>query len=145
MSEWFEPAAEPEPLTPEPAVVAVNHPEVGSLGNLLTHESVRPLLKLIPDTTDPNLFVGIFVMPLAVYWWALWYPGSEPGGGAYVAQRILSARNERNCWPKPFVLFNIYGCGNNYRPIKPINCRGIRFAWKPSPPWNDVISKRPFC
>ena len=78
------------------AVVAVNHPQVGSLGNLLAHENVRPLLSMVPDFADTNLLVGVFVMPLAVYWWALWYPGSEPGGGAYVAQRILSAKNERH-------------------------------------------------
>lgn len=78
------------------AVVAVNHPQIGSLNNLLTHASVRPLLSMVPDFADTNLLVGVFVMPLAVYWWALWYPGSEPGGGAYVAQRILSAKNERH-------------------------------------------------
>ncbi|HEV2296769.1 MAG TPA: sodium:solute symporter family protein [Tepidisphaeraceae bacterium] len=78
------------------AVVAVNHPQIGSLGNLLAHENVRPLLSMVPDFADTNLLVGVFVMPLAVYWWAVWYPGSEPGGGAYVAQRILSAKNERH-------------------------------------------------
>ncbi|HXQ25850.1 MAG TPA: sodium:solute symporter family protein [Candidatus Acidoferrales bacterium] len=37
-----------------------------------------------------------FCVYLGVQWWASWYPGSEPGGGGYVAQRILSARNERD-------------------------------------------------
>ena len=67
------------------AVVSLRHPDVGSLGALLAHENVRPLLSLVPDFADTNLLVGVFIMPLAIYWWALWYPGSEPGGGAYVA------------------------------------------------------------
>src|SRR3984957_8816824 len=37
-----------------------------------------------------------FCVYLGVQWWAFWYPGAEPGGGGYVAQRILSARNERD-------------------------------------------------
>jgi SSS family solute:Na+ symporter len=37
-----------------------------------------------------------FCVYLGVQWWAFWYPGSEPGGGGYVAQRILSARHERD-------------------------------------------------
>jgi solute:Na+ symporter, SSS family len=37
-----------------------------------------------------------FCVYLGVQWWAFWYPGSEPGGGGYVAQRILSARSERD-------------------------------------------------
>jgi solute:Na+ symporter, SSS family len=37
-----------------------------------------------------------FCVYLGVQWWAFWYPGSEPGGGGYVAQRLLSARNERD-------------------------------------------------
>ncbi|MGH9712294.1 MAG: sodium:solute symporter family protein [Candidatus Acidiferrales bacterium] len=42
-----------------------------------------------------TLPVITFVVYLGVQWWAFWYPGSEPGGGGYVAQRIFSARNER--------------------------------------------------
>ena len=37
-----------------------------------------------------------FVVHLAVQWWAFWYPGAEPGGGGYIAQRIFSAKDERN-------------------------------------------------
>jgi Na+/proline symporter len=41
----------------------------------------------------PALTLGVY---LAVNWWATWYPGSEPGGGGYVAQRIFSAKDERH-------------------------------------------------
>jgi solute:Na+ symporter, SSS family len=44
----------------------------------------------IPTRTFPEHFL----IPLAVQWWAAWYPGAEPGGGGYVAQRMLSAKNE---------------------------------------------------
>jgi solute:Na+ symporter, SSS family len=49
-------------------------------------------------TTDAiwTLPVITFVLYLAVQWWASWYPGAEPGGGGYVAQRMLSAKNEKN-------------------------------------------------
>ena len=43
-----------------------------------------------------TLPVITFVVHLAVQWWAFWYPGAEPGGGGYVAQRIFSARDERH-------------------------------------------------
>ena len=37
-----------------------------------------------------------FVVNIGVQWWAFWYPGAEPGGGGYIAQRIFSAKDERN-------------------------------------------------
>jgi Na+/proline symporter len=43
-----------------------------------------------------TLPVITFVVHLAVQWWAFWYPGAEPGGGGYIAQRIFSARDERH-------------------------------------------------
>jgi Na+/proline symporter len=42
-----------------------------------------------------TLPVITFVVYLGIQWWAFWYPGAEPGGGGYIAQRIFSARNER--------------------------------------------------
>jgi len=51
-------------------------------------------LPLVPDFSDPTLALSIFVIPLAVQWWSVWYPGSEPGGGGYVAQRMLAAKSE---------------------------------------------------
>ena len=76
------------------AVVAVGDPRVGGLSGLVTHPNVADKLSIEPDFSDPALFIPLFLVPLAVQWWASWYPGSEPGGGGYVAQRMLAARNE---------------------------------------------------
>jgi solute:Na+ symporter, SSS family len=78
------------------AVFALRHPAVGGLGGLLTNPDVTGKLALLPDFTDPGQLVPLFIIPLAVQWWSVWYPGSEPGGGGYVAQRMLAARSERD-------------------------------------------------
>ncbi|UCF37159.1 MAG: Na+:solute symporter [Acidobacteriota bacterium] len=78
------------------AVVAVNQPEVGGLANLLAHPAVQDKLAVIPDLTDPSVYVPLLLIPIAVQWWAAWYPGAEPGGGGYVAQRMLAAKDEKN-------------------------------------------------
>jgi SSS family solute:Na+ symporter len=78
------------------AVIAVKQPEIGSLSNLISHEAIRSKLNLIPDFHDLSAFIPVFLIPIAVQWWNVWYPGAEPGGGGYVAQRMLSARNEKN-------------------------------------------------
>jgi Na+/proline symporter len=88
------------------AVVAVNLPEVGSLGQLFAHESVRTKLSILPDFSDTSLVMTVFLIPIAVQWWAVWYPGSEPGGGGYVAQRMLAAKNENHAMGATF-FFNI--------------------------------------
>ena len=83
----------------------VNLPQVAGLTNLLNHPDVIPKLNLIPDIADTDLFIAVFIIPLAVQWWAVWYPGAEPGGGGYVAQRMLSAKDEKNAiWAT--LLFN---------------------------------------
>jgi len=83
----------------------VNLPQVEGLTNLLNHPDVIPKLNLIPDIADTDLFIAVFIIPLAVQWWAVWYPGAEPGGGGYVAQRMLSAKDEKNAiWAT--LLFN---------------------------------------
>ena len=83
----------------------VNLPQVAGLNNLLNHPDVIPKLNLIPDIADTDLFIAVFIIPLAVQWWAVWYPGAEPGGGGYVAQRMLSAKDEKNAiWAT--LLFN---------------------------------------
>ena len=71
-------------------------PEIGSLQQLLSHEVVSTKLDFIPDFTNPNVYIPLFIMPIAIQWWATWYPGAEPGGGGYIAQRMLSAKNEKN-------------------------------------------------
>jgi Na+/proline symporter len=78
------------------AVYALNQPEVGGLTGLVSNPAVTDKLSLLPDFTDWRVAVPIFVIPLAVQWWSTWYPGAEPGGGGYVAQRMLAARDEKD-------------------------------------------------
>ncbi|MBA2245600.1 MAG: Na+:solute symporter [Gemmatimonadetes bacterium] len=77
------------------AVVALGQPEVGGLEGLLAHPEVSGRIGLLPDFGDRDALVTLLILPLAVQWWSVWYPGSEPGGGGYIAQRMLSARSER--------------------------------------------------
>ena len=70
--------------------------KIGGLSNLITHENVVDKLALIPDLSDPDIWIPILLVPLAVQWWASYYPGSEPGGGGYIAQRMFSAKDEKN-------------------------------------------------
>ncbi|RMG24067.1 MAG: Na+:solute symporter [Bacteroidetes bacterium] len=88
------------------AVVAVGHPDVGGLGQLFAHEQLVGKLSLLPDFSNPNEFIPILLIPLAIQWWASWYPGAEPGGGGYVAQRMLAAKNENHAISATF-FFNI--------------------------------------
>ncbi|MTI87978.1 MAG: Na+:solute symporter [Balneolaceae bacterium] len=78
------------------AYVAVNQPEIGSLANLLDNPVLQGKLNIMPDISDPSVFVTMLIIPIAVQWWAVWYPGAEPGGGGYIAQRMLSAKDEKN-------------------------------------------------
>ncbi len=78
------------------AVVAVNQPEVGGLSNLLSNPALQDKLSFLPDFSNPSMLVPLLIIPIAVQWWAVWYPGAEPGGGGYIAQRMLSAKNEKN-------------------------------------------------
>ncbi|MCL7973079.1 MAG: Na+:solute symporter [marine benthic group bacterium] len=77
------------------AVFALRQPEVGGLSGLVSNPAITDRLSLLPDFSDWRVAVPIFVIPLAVQWWSTWYPGAEPGGGGYVAQRMLAARDER--------------------------------------------------
>ncbi|HVS03128.1 MAG TPA: sodium:solute symporter family protein [Thermoanaerobaculia bacterium] len=85
---------------------ALDRPEVGGLDGLLAHPAVRGRLDLVPDFSDPSFAVAVFVIPLAVQWWSVWYPGAEPGGGGYVAQRMLAARSEGHAQGAT-LLFNV--------------------------------------
>lgn len=86
--------------------LVLSTPQIGGLEALWQHEAVRTKLSFLPDFSDPNLYWPIFLMPLLVQWWSVWYPGAEPGGGGYVAQRILAAKDEKNAlWATLF--FNI--------------------------------------
>lgn len=88
------------------AIIAVRHPDVGGLDALLAHPEVAGKLAFFPELTDTDLFVPLLILPLAVQWWSVWYPGSEPGGGGYIAQRMLSARDEGGATAAT-LLFNI--------------------------------------
>src|SRR5687767_6024778 len=85
------------------AYFAVNAPEVGGLSALVDKVSALPgpggqsYLSFFPDFTNNwELAVAVFVIPISVQWWAVWYPGGEPGGGSYIAQRMLASRTERD-------------------------------------------------
>ena len=81
-------------------------PEIGGLSNLISHVNVSDKLALVPDLSDPNAWVPVLLVPLAVQWWASYYPGAEPGGGGYIAQRMFSAKDEKNAVGATF-LFNV--------------------------------------
>jgi len=87
-------------------VYILNLEQVGGLQSLLQHPNVKDKIALIPDLSNPEIWVPILFIPLAVQWWASYYPGAEPGGGGYIAQRMLSAKNETNAVGAS-LLFNI--------------------------------------
>ncbi len=88
------------------AIYILNLPEIGGLSNLLAADVVRDKLRFIPETNQRGLFITVFLIPLTVQWWASYYPGAEPGGGGYVAQRMLSAKSEKHAVGAT-LLFNI--------------------------------------
>ncbi|WP_108115624.1 sodium:solute symporter family protein [Kordia periserrulae] len=88
------------------AYYCVNLPEVGGLENLMTHKNVANKLNILPDFSDTEALFTLFVIPLAVQWWSSWYPGAEPGGGGYIAQRMLAAKDENHAIGATF-FFNI--------------------------------------
>ena len=88
------------------AVWAVGRPEVGGLGKLLAHPEVSRRLDFFPDFSTLDVALAVFIIPIAVQWWSVWYPGSEPGGGGYVAQRMLAAKSEGHAQAAT-LLFNV--------------------------------------
>jgi SSS family solute:Na+ symporter len=77
------------------AYYALNQPQVGGLSGLVAQ--IPPsTLQLLPDFGDWSLTLSVLILPLTISWWSVWYPGSEPGGGSYIAQRILAAKSERD-------------------------------------------------
>jgi SSS family solute:Na+ symporter len=88
------------------AYYALAHPAVGGLAGLLAHPEVTQKLSLLPDFGDWHTALAVFIIPIAVQWWSTWYPGAEPGGGGYIAQRMLAARDERHAM-KATLWFNI--------------------------------------
>lgn len=93
------------------AYFAVTHPDVGGLASLMENEQLAGKLSLVPEFSlspqeDASLVIGILLLPLTVQWWAAWYPGAEPGGGGYIAQRMLAARNENHA-VRATLFFNV--------------------------------------
>ena len=84
----------------------VNLDEIGGLAQMLSHSNVVDKLDFFPSTSDMDQFIVVLIIPLAVQWWAVWYPGAEPGGGGYIAQRMLSAKDEKNAIYST-LLFNV--------------------------------------
>jgi SSS family solute:Na+ symporter len=88
------------------AVFALRAPEVGGLDALISAPALEGSLSFFPHlergpdgsftTASIDLVVSLLVIPLAVQWWSVWYPSAEPGGGGYVAQRMLAARDEKH-------------------------------------------------
>jgi len=87
----------------------INMPEIGGMTNLLTHENVSGKLNILPDFSDSKAVITLLIIPFAVQWWSTWYPGAEPGGGGYIAQRMLAAKDEKNAtWATLFFNFAHY-------------------------------------
>ncbi|MCH3884724.1 MULTISPECIES: sodium:solute symporter family protein [Tenacibaculum] len=90
-------------------IYIVNLPEIGGLTQLLTHENVSGQLAMLPDFSNKEALITLFIIPFAVQWWSTWYPGAEPGGGGYIAQRMLAAKDEKNAtWATLFFNFAHY-------------------------------------
>tara|TARA_B110000046_G_scaffold168270_1_gene186561 strand:- start:1497 stop:3314 length:1818 start_codon:yes stop_codon:yes gene_type:complete len=88
------------------AVYLVNIPEVGGLEALLANENVVGKLSILPDFNNTEALITLLIIPLAVQWWSTWYPGAEPGGGGYIAQRMLAAKDANHAIGATF-FFNI--------------------------------------
>lgn len=92
------------------AIYLLGLPQVGGLSELLSHEVVAEKLNFLPEVNDNTDFWGslipVLIIPLAVQWWSVWYPGAEPGGGGYVVQRMLSAKNESHA-VRATLFFNV--------------------------------------
>ena len=85
------------------AYFALKHPAVGGLdgliGKLSTMQGPKGInyLNVLPDFTNNwDMAVAVFIIPIAVQWWSVWYPGAEPGGGSYIAQRMLASKSEKD-------------------------------------------------
>ena len=88
------------------AIYIMSMDEIGGLSALINHENVVHSTSLLPDLSDKDAVMTLLIIPFAIQWWSVWYPGAEPGGGGYVAQRMLSARDEQGA-VKATLLFNI--------------------------------------
>ena len=90
-------------------IYIVNLPEIGGIETLLSHDNVQGKLNILPDFTNSKAVITLLIIPFAVQWWSTWYPGAEPGGGGYIAQRMLAAKDEKHAtWATLFFNFAHY-------------------------------------
>ena len=87
------------------AYYALQQPEVGGLSGLVARTDPA-VLGLIPDFGNWPLALSVLIIPITIQWWSVWYPGAEPGGGSYIAQRMLAAKTERDALAGT-LLFNV--------------------------------------
>ena len=78
------------------SIFIVNMPEIGGVVELFNHENVKDKISFLPDFNKKEDLIILFIIPLSVQWWSSWYPGAEPGGGGYIAQRMLASKNEKD-------------------------------------------------
>ena len=78
------------------SIFIVNMPEIGGVVELFNHENVKDKISFLPDFNNKQDLIILFIIPLSVQWWSSWYPGAEPGGGGYIAQRMLASKNEKD-------------------------------------------------
>lgn len=88
------------------AFYILDMPQINGLSNLLSNPEVSSRLDIVPSFDKMDVVIPLFIIPLAVQWWSVWYPGAEPGGGGYIAQRMLSAKDEKNA-VMATLMFNI--------------------------------------
>jgi Na+/proline symporter len=95
------------------AYFALRLPQVGGLHGLVEKLSAMKgpgglnYLNILPDFTNNwDMAIAVFIMPIAVQWWAVWYPGAEPGGGSYIAQRMLASKSEKDSL-RAVLFFNV--------------------------------------
>lgn len=87
-------------------IYLVNLDSVGGMQAMLSNPLVASKMNFLPDFSDANSWVPLLFVPLAVQWWSSYYPGAEPGGGGYIVQRMLSAKNEKHALGAT-LLFNV--------------------------------------
>ncbi|MEJ6581469.1 MAG: Na+:solute symporter [Akkermansiaceae bacterium] len=82
----------------------LNMEQVGGLEGLFANEAVQAKMSLFPSTKET--WIALFIIPIALQWWTAYYPGAEPGGGGYIAQRIFAAKDEKHA-TKASLFFNV--------------------------------------
>ena len=78
------------------AIYLVNLPDVGGMDSIINNENMSSKISIFPNLNDKETLWTLLIIPIAVQWWSSWYPGAEPGGGGYIAQRMLAAKNENH-------------------------------------------------